>query len=185
MSLEHLETNKTRTLRARVGSAAWSSRLRTKWLNCGLLLGTFWMVGVPAWPQEPPVDLANQSIEDLMNIRATSVSKKEQTLSRTAAAIFVITAEDIRHSGATNIPDLLRMAPGVEVAQITANSWAITARGLNQEFASSLLVLVDGRDLYAPTPGGVFWDVLDPPLEAIERIEVIRGPGARCGERTR
>jgi iron complex outermembrane receptor protein len=126
--------------------------------------------------QQP--DLIDRSLEDLMNIKVTSVSKTEQTLSRTASAIFVITAQDIRRSGATNIPDLLRMVPGMDVAQIGANTWAISARGLNGRFSNELLVLVDGRNVYTPTFGGVFWDVLDMPLEDIERIEVIRGPGA-------
>ena len=127
--------------------------------------------------QNAPADLGNKSIEDLMNIEVTSVSRKEQKLSHTASAIFVITGEDIRHSGATNIPDLLRMAPGIDVAQINADTWAISARGLTKEFGNELLVMVDGRNVYTPTTGGVFWDVLDLPLENIERIEVIRGPG--------
>jgi iron complex outermembrane receptor protein len=122
-------------------------------------------------------DLSEASLEDLMNIRVTSVAKTEQPLSRTASAVFVITPEDIRRSGATNIPDLLRMVPGVDVAQINANTWAITARGLNGRFSNELLVLLDGRNVYTPTFGGVFWDVLDTPLEDIERIEVIRGTG--------
>jgi len=112
-----------------------------------------------------------------MGIKVTSVSKKEQTLSRTPAAIFVISAEDIRRSGARNVPDLLRMVPGMDVAQIDANTWAISARGLNGRFSNKLLVLIDGRTVYIPTFGGVFWDVLNLPLEDIERIEVIRGPG--------
>jgi iron complex outermembrane receptor protein len=132
---------------------------------------------IPAWPQQPPADLTKVNIEDLMNIDVTSVSKKDQKLSQVASAIFVITQEDIRRSGATNIPDLLRMVPGMEVAQINANTWAITGRGFNAEFANELLVMVDGRAVYTPTTGGVFWDVLDIPLEDIERIEVIRGPG--------
>jgi iron complex outermembrane receptor protein len=127
--------------------------------------------------QQPPADLTKVNIEDLMNIDVTSVSKKEQKLSRVAAAIFVITQEDIRRSGATNIPDLLRMVPGMDVAQVNANTWAVSARGLNGEFANELLVMVDGRAVYTPTTGGVLWDVLDFPLEDIERIEVIRGPG--------
>ncbi len=127
--------------------------------------------------QAPPKDLTKVSIEDLMNIEVTSVSKKEEKLSRTAAAIFVITAEDIRRSGATNIPDLLRMVPGLDVAQIDANTWAISARGFNAQFSSELLVMVDGRNVYTQTFGGVYWDVLNMPLEDIERIEVIRGPG--------
>jgi iron complex outermembrane receptor protein len=122
-------------------------------------------------------DLTQLSLEDLMNTKVTSVSKKEQSLSRTASAIFVITADAIRRSGATNIPDLLRMVPGVDVAQIDANTWAISARGLNGRFSDELLVLVDGRNVYTPTFGGVLWDTLNVPLEDIERIEVIRGPG--------
>jgi len=128
-------------------------------------------------PEPPHGDLTQVSIENLMNMEVTSASKKEQKLSRVAAAIFVITQEDIRRSGATNIPDLLRMVPGMDVAQINANTWAITARGLNAEYSNELLVLVDGRAVYTPTFGGVFWEVLDFPLEDIERIEVIRGPG--------
>jgi len=117
------------------------------------------------------------SIEQLMQLDVTSVSKRGEPLAHVAAAIFVITQEDIQRSGATNIPDLLRMVPGVDVAQITANSWAITIRGLNARYGNKLLVLLDGRSVYIPTFGGVFWDVLDVPLENIDRIEVIRGPG--------
>jgi iron complex outermembrane receptor protein len=134
-------------------------------------------LALPALCQQKPEDLTNQTIEDLMSIQVTSVSKTEQKLSQTASAIFVITQEDIRNSGATNIPDLLRTVPGLDVAQINANTWAITARGFNGRFSNKLLVLVDGRTVYTPTFGGVFWDVLDLPLEDIQRIEVIRGPG--------
>jgi iron complex outermembrane recepter protein len=91
--------------------------------------------------------------------------------------VFVITADAIRRSGATNIPDLLRMVPGVDVARINANTWAVSVRGFNARFSSELLVLMDGRTVYTPTFGGVFWDVLDLPLGNVERIEVIRGPG--------
>jgi iron complex outermembrane receptor protein len=129
--------------------------------------------------REPkPEDLANASLEDLMKVEVTSVSNKQQTLSRTAAAVFVITQEDIVRSGATNIPDVLRMAPGLDVAQINASTWAVSARGLNGQFSNELLVLIDGRNVYTPSFGGVFWDTVDLPLENIERIEVIRGPGA-------
>lgn len=127
--------------------------------------------------QQSGKNLAQASLEDLLNIQVTSVSKKEETLSRAAAAVFVITQEDIRRSGATNIPDLLRMVPGLDVAQINANTWAITARGFNLQFANKLLVLVDGRAVYTPLFGGVYWDTVDVPFEDIERIEVIRGPG--------
>jgi iron complex outermembrane receptor protein len=112
-----------------------------------------------------------------MTIRVTSVSKTEQTLSQAASAIFVITPEAIRRSGATNIPDLLRMVPGLDVARINANTWAVSTRGFNGRFSNKLLVLLDGRSVYTPTFGGVFWDVLDLPLNNVERIEVIRGPG--------
>jgi iron complex outermembrane receptor protein len=122
-------------------------------------------------------DLTKVNIEDLMNMEVTSVSKKEQKLSQVAAALFVITQEDIRSSGALNIPDLLRMVPGLDVAQINANTWAISSRGFNLQFANKLLVLIDGRAVYTPLFGGVNWDTQDVPLEDIERIEVIRGPG--------
>jgi iron complex outermembrane receptor protein len=123
-------------------------------------------------------DLSKMDIEDLMQVKVTSVSKKEQSLSRTAAAIFVIHQEDIRRSGATNIPDLLRMVPGVDVQQVDANAWAISVRGFNSRFSNKLLVLIDGRTVYTPVFSGAFWEHLDMPLEDIDRIEVIRGPGA-------
>ena len=127
--------------------------------------------------QAPQKDLTTASIEDLMNIQVTSASKKEQKLSKVAAGVFVMTQEDIRRSGATSIPELLRMVPGMDVAEINGSTWAIGARGFNQQYESKLLVLVDGRSVYSPTFAGVFWDTLDLPLFDIERIEVIRGPG--------
>ena len=127
--------------------------------------------------QASHTDLTAMKLEDLMNIEVTSVSKKEQKVSQVAASIFVITQEDIQHSGATNIPDLLRMVPGMDVAQINSNSWAVSARGLNGLFSNELLAMVDGRIVYAPSFGGVYWDALDVPLEDIAQIEVIRGPG--------
>jgi iron complex outermembrane recepter protein len=123
-------------------------------------------------------DLTQVSIEDLMSVEVTSVSKKEQRLSRTAAAIFVITQEDIRRSGATNIPDLLRMVPGLQVAQINGDNWAITARGFDGQYSNKLLVLIDGRTAYSPIFSGVYWNAQGVPLDTIERVEVIRGPGA-------
>ena len=122
--------------------------------------------------------MGDASLEQLLNVEVTSVSKKEQKLSRTAAAVFVISHEDIRRSGAESLPDVLRMAPGVQVARIDANAWAITIRGFNSRFSNKVLVLVDGRSVYTPSFSGVYWDQLDMPLEDIERIEVIRGPGA-------
>jgi iron complex outermembrane receptor protein len=123
-------------------------------------------------------DFTQKSLEDLMNVKVTSVSKKEQTTSQVAAAVFVISREDIDNSNALNIPDLLRMVPGLEVAQIDASKWAISARGFNGQYSNKLLVLVDGRTAYSPIFAGVFWDSLNIPLASIERIEVIRGPGA-------
>ena len=131
------------------------------------------------WAQPPlPPDLSKMDVEDLMNVVVTSVSKREQTLSRTAAAVFVINQEDIRRSGATSIPDLLRMAPGVDVEQIDANAWAISIRGFNSRYSNKVLVLIDGRSVYTPSFSGVYWEQVDMPLENIDRIEVIRGPGA-------
>lgn len=127
--------------------------------------------------QKHPIDLTNMSLEDLMNLEVTSVSKKEQKLSQTAAAIYVVTQEDIRRSGATSIPEVLRMVPGLQVARLSGSKWAITSRGFNGRFANKMLVLVDGRSVYTPTFSGVFWDVQDLLLEDVERIEVIRGPG--------
>ncbi len=125
-----------------------------------------------------PEDLTSLSLEDLMDLSITSVSKRPQKMSDAAAAVFVITQEDIRRSGATSIPELLRMVPGVEVARIDASKWAITARGFNGRFANKLLVLFDGRTVYSPLYSGVFWDLQNYVLEDLDRIEVIRGPGA-------
>ena len=116
-------------------------------------------------------------ISQLMQITITSVSKKEQSLSDAAAAIFVITQDDIHRSGVTSIPEALRMAPGLQVARISAEKWAITSRGFNGQTANKLLVLMDGRTLYSPSFSGVYWDMQDTLLEDIDRIEVIRGPG--------
>jgi iron complex outermembrane receptor protein len=133
--------------------------------------------GLPARAGQTP-DLTQKSLEDLMSIEVTSVSKKEQKTSEAAAAVFVISREDIRHSGALNIPDLLRMVPGLDVAQIDTGKWAISSRGFNGQYSNKLLVLMDGRTVYSPIFAGVFWDSQNVPLDSIERIEVIRGPGA-------
>jgi iron complex outermembrane receptor protein len=123
-------------------------------------------------------DLTQKSLEDLMNIDVTSVSKRAQKTSQVAGAVFVISREDILRSGALNIPDLLRMVPGLDVAQIDGNKWAISARGFNGQYSNKLLVLIDGRTVYNPIFASVFWDSQNVPLDSIERIEVIRGPGA-------
>ncbi len=122
-------------------------------------------------------DLTKLSLEDLMGLDITSVAKREQKVSQAAAAIYVITQEEIRRSGLTSIPELLRLVPGMSVARIDGNIWAITSRGFNGRYADKMLVLQDGRTLYTPLFSGVNWDVQDTVIEDIERIEVIRGPG--------
>jgi iron complex outermembrane receptor protein len=138
-------------LAAATNTAGWAGSL------CALALLVCGFAAVPARGQQPAAaaDLTATSIEDLMNITVTSASKKEQALSQVAAAIVVMTQQDIRRSGATNIPDLLRTVPGLDVAQINSNTWAISARGFNLQFANKLLVLIDGRDVYSPLFGGV------------------------------
>lgn len=123
-------------------------------------------------------DLKSLSIEELMEIDVTSVSRRSEPLSRAAAAIIVITAEDIRRSGINSLPEALRLANGLQVAQQNQRLWSITARGFNQGTANKLLVLVDGRSVYSPLFSGIYWDVQDLLLEDVERIEIIRGPGA-------
>jgi iron complex outermembrane receptor protein len=124
-----------------------------------------------------PEDLMDMSLEALMNIEVTSVSKKPQKRSEAAAAVYVITNEDLRRWGVTSIPEALRRVPGISVARIDASKWAITARGFNSRFANKLLVLIDGRSVYTPLFAGVYWETQDVVLEDVDRIEVIRGPG--------
>jgi iron complex outermembrane receptor protein len=128
-------------------------------------------------PQEVP-DISRMSIEELMNVEVTSVAKRPQRLADAAAAVFVITQEDIRRSGASSIPEALQMVPGLEVARIDENKWAIGSRGFNGRFDNKLLVLIDGRSVYTPLFSGVYWNIQDVMLEDVDRIEVIRGPGA-------
>lgn len=127
---------------------------------------------------QPNRDLTQISLEDLMNIEFYSAAKKPQKMFDAAAAVYVITPEDIRRSGATSVPELLRMVPGISVQRLNSHAWDISARGFNNSvFANKMLVLIDGRAVYTPLHGGVYWDVQDVVLEDIERIEVIRGPG--------
>ena len=122
--------------------------------------------------------LLSMDLAQLSNIEVTSVSKTPEKEKDAAAAIFVITQDDIRHSGATTIPDALRMAPGITVTQAGAHDWTVTSRGSNGQFSNKLLVLMDGRTIYSPLFSGVIWEIQDTMLEDIDRIEVIRGPGA-------
>jgi iron complex outermembrane receptor protein len=142
----------------------------------GLVLAGAMLSGSVAAQDFP--DVTAISLEDLMNLKVTSVSKREQKLADAAAAIFVITQDDIRRSGARNIPEALRLVPGLEVARIDENKWAIASRGFNGRFTNKLLVLIDGRSVYTPLFSGVYWNVQDVLLEDVDRIEVIRGPGA-------
>ena len=123
-------------------------------------------------------ELSELSLDELANVEIISVSKTAQPLNDAAAAIYVITHEDIVRSGATRIPEILRLAPNLQVARIDSTNYAISARGFNGTVADKLLVLIDGRTVYAPFFSGVFWDGQDVPVENIERIEVISGPGA-------
>ena len=127
----------------------------------------------------PPTSTLKQlSVEELMDIEVTSVSRRPEKVSETASAIQVITQEDIRRSGATSIPEALRLASNLEVAQVDSHQWAISARGFSNTAANKMLVMIDGRTVYTPLFAGVFWDVQDTLLEDLDRIEVISGPGA-------
>src|SRR5580698_346882 len=140
-----------------------------------LAMGTEVVTAAPA--DETTDTLKNLSLDQLMDVEVTSVSRHPEKLLQTASAIQVITREDIRRSGATSIPEALRLADNLEVAQKNSHDWAISARGFNTALANKLLVMIDGRTVYTPLFSGVFWDVQDYPLEDIERIEVISGPG--------
>lgn len=118
------------------------------------------------------------TLEQLMNVEITSIMKTATRLSDTPGAIFVLSSDDIKRTGATTIPEALRVVPGLNVARIDTNKWAISARGFNGEFSNKLLVLIDGRSIYTPLFSGVWWDQQDVMIEDIERIEVIRGPNA-------
>ena len=147
----------------------------------GVLLAT----SANASPAEGPVttapdagpSLTQLSLEDLLSTDVTSVARKRQTVSESAAAVFVINQEDIRRSGATNIPELLRMAPGVDVAALGGGGYSVGIRGFDGRFSNKVLVLVDGRSIYLSTLSSVLWDQQMTPVEDIERIEVVRGPG--------
>lgn len=147
----------------------------TNW-RAVLLMGLWGAVtGTPAAAQN--ADLANLSLQALLDTEVTSVSRKEQSLSRTAAAVHIITQEDIRRSGARTVPELLRLVPGFAVARIDATNWAVTARGFNGLYANKLLVLIDGRSVYSLLFAGVHWEMQNVPIADVDRIEVVRGPG--------
>jgi iron complex outermembrane receptor protein len=146
------------------------------WLIAGILLTLLNPLRSLA-DEDSTSSLKTLSVEDLMNVEVTSVARHAQKLLNSASAIQVITQEDIRRSGATSLPEALRLADNLQVAQKNSHDWAISARGFNTDLANKLLVMVDGRTVYTPLYSGVFWDVQDYLLEDIDRIEVISGPG--------
>ena len=144
------------------------------------------LILVLCWPQnaaavgvgDSPLDWQSLSLEELMDLTVTLASRKEQALAEAPAAIAAITAQDIRRFGAQSIAEALRLSPGMQVARIDASKWAVSARGFNSRFANKLLVQVDGRSVYTPLFSGVYWEAQDVVLHDVERIEVVRGPGA-------
>ena len=144
--------------------------------------------GQHAWPEDDPWesasagelhnDFADLSLEELMSIEVTSVAGVEQQWFKTPAAMYVITGDDIRRTGHRSIAEALRLVPGMNVARLDSSAWAISSRGFNGLFANKLLVLIDGRTVFDPLFSGTFWDVQDTVLDDVDRIEIIRGPGA-------
>jgi iron complex outermembrane recepter protein len=149
-------------------------------LNRMLSLVSVMLTVLAAAASEPAdkADITEWPLEKLLETEVTSVARKSEKLSQSPAAISVISEDDIRRAGALTIPEALRLAPGLEVGRLDASQWAVSARGFNDVFANKLLVLQDGRSIYTPLFSGVFWDVQGTMMEDIERIEVIRGPGA-------
>ncbi len=161
-----------------LAAKTWHRKLSVKPFIFSLIWALAAILGISSVSEAQVIqDLSGLSLEDLMNIEITSVARRPQPLSEAAAAAYVITGDDIRRSGATSVPDALRMVPGLQVAKLDANKWAITSRGFNNHFANKLLVLIDGRSVYTPLFSGVYWDAQDLLLEDVDRIEVIRGPG--------
>ncbi|RDH85215.1 MAG: outer membrane receptor protein [endosymbiont of Seepiophila jonesi] len=145
---------------------------------CPIALISAALFSTPVLAEESVDAYLDLELEDQLSMEVTSVSRKKQRLNEVAAAAYVITQDDIRRSGVTSIPEALRLAPGIQVTKMDCNKWAISSRGFNAQFANNLLVLIDGRSVYTSTYSGVYWEVQDTMLEDIDRIEVIRGPGA-------
>ena len=145
--------------------------------SCAFLVSLCFTLSAVHAAEQDDFTLLDLSLDELLNVEVTSVSRKPQPLSETAAAVFVITAKDIYRSGALNIPEALRLAPGLQVTQIDATKWAVSARGFSGRYSDKLLVLVDGRTVYTNSFAGVYWEALNIAIDDIERIEVVRGPG--------
>ena len=135
------------------------------------------MFSFQALAAQPSSELKNLNLEQLGNIEVTTAFKEPEEVWKTPAAIFVLTNEDIRRSGATSIPEVLRLVPGVEVSRGVSSTWAIGIRGFGSSFSKSVLVLIDGRSVYTALFAGVYWDIQNVMLEDVDRIEVIRRPG--------
>ena len=168
-----MRIKKFNTRPSRFPKSLVSSRLRAT-VAAVLACAGLWS----AQAQAEESNLLDLSLEELVDYRLTSMARKEQRVVDTAAAAYVITGEELRRSGALSIPEALRLVPGLNVAQISRDSWAVSSRGFLERFSSKLLVLVDGRSIYSPMFSGVLWEAQDTLMEDIERIEVIRGPGA-------
>ncbi len=127
---------------------------------------------------EDPTGVRNLNLEQLLATPVTTVKRKEDSLTHSAGAVYVITQQELRRFGVTSIPEALRLVPGMDVARVGLTSWAVSARGYNAAFANKLLVMIDGRTVYTPVFGAVHWDSQDALIDDIDRIEVMRGPGA-------
>ena len=157
-----------------------SARTRKRLSFVALVL-VLCVISTNAWSQdieEEEFDFGSLSIEELMNIEVTSVAGVAQAWFKTPAAMTVITGDEIRRTGHQSLAEVLRLVPGAQVGRINSNQWAVGIRGLNSRFTANLLVLIDGRSVYDPLFSGVFWNAQDLILEDLDRIEVIRGPGA-------
>ena len=172
-------TNVRKDVVESVSATGWPA---VRFVHHAALIFLFVLVGLVSRSfADPPEDEVNAlkqlSLADLANVEVTSASKEPEEIWRTPAAVDVLTQEDIRRSGATSIPEVLRLVPGVQVARINSNQWSVSIRGLGSGFSKSVLVLIDGRSVYTPLYAGVYWDVQNVLLDDVERIEVIRGPG--------
>src|SRR6266571_7323525 len=164
--------HRDQTVTQACGSSLDSSSLHKVLLE--VVVSIFWLAGLSQGSQ---AGLKELTLEQLSNLEVTTVSKGAEKLSHTPAAVYVLTQEDIRRSGATSIPEVLRLVPGVEVARIDSDKWSLGVRGFESRLSRAVLVLIDGRSVYSPLFHGVYWEVQDTLLEDIDRIEVIRGPG--------
>ena len=173
----HSRVSNDNLINSRKVAVTLNALLARVWSGLPLLIFYFIQATLCSAQQGSLPALKQLSLEQLMDVEVTSVSKKEQRVGDTAAAIHVITQEEIHRSGVTSIPEALRLAPGVTVSRIDGNSWAIGIRGFGSGLSRSMLVLIDGRSVYTPLFAGVFWEAQDTLLEDIDRIEVIRGSG--------